>query len=234
MDFGKQHAEQIRDLLLDLTGSWSANAVVKVMSSMDLGIRRQDALALIRGYIGKGDRDRRYRTNQLTFLMVPEPSREPSAEPSREPTERSDLKGIVYISSWLRHSASSVTSFPASANGAGAREEKFPEWVMTLAHEFTLLQGRELRKYSRAERHVLGRVHALLFANFRVAEPANVAKGASIAAQIASMARSAEFRDLTGAEYVRLGIRALQMRRGRPFHSAWDIRAGADLIEAKP
>lgn len=226
MEFNKEHAEQIRDNLIFFHGKWSANAVVRVAMAYDIGMRREDALARIREWLGSGSKKAGRPTQNSLWEPIREPITEPIMEPIREPISRQSHKGIVYISSWLRHSGFSVTSFPTNPLDAGAREEKRPEWVLNLAADFKPLHGRELREFSREDRHVLGRVFALLFANFRVDERANSQKGGRFAAQIARMARASRFEQMTGTEFVRVSIRSWKINGTKPLHSVWDIEAG--------
>lgn len=97
-------------------------------------------------------------------------------------------------------------------------------WLQELGDRLFDFSKATLGDLSLDQRKILGRVHAAIFAGYRRDERKNANKGAALVASLARMANS-RFRDLTCREYLLYGLKVLELRNGKPFHSPFDIEA---------
>jgi hypothetical protein len=144
------------------------------------------------------------------------------------PTARASSSSSSYSSLRSEPLAEKNNPFPALGPGS-------PPWAFAIDDAVVALADTELRSLSTDDRVVLGRYHALHFANCTKSESANRAKGASISASLSTLAVSREFGDFTVAEYVFKAREYHALIDCRPWFKPWDLKAvvGADVLDRR-
>ena len=241
MSFTKRHAELVRDILVEIHGTWSANAVVRAMLAFDIGVRRQDALALVRDWLGKGTRGRGFRNDQLELV----PQLVPESVPQGVRNQLADADSGAFSGAHIRAGADlnglSSSSVPTLRSGTGsssslrshealnsapAREKiQEPPWAQPLVNAVRDMRQKTLRSLTAKERNVLGQYHALRFGNCTRDEANNKRFGKQVAVGLTTLGQHKIFGDITVAEYVGYARQVHAYGNNTPFFKAWAITA---------
>lgn len=262
-DFCKEDAEWVRDQLVLWNGTWSANAVYRVMRALGVPTRRVDALEQIRTWLGRGTKAP--GPSPQIALLEPPSGTDLNSVPNRRgnrsqfgsgapsgtdliqfpgasgtdlpPKSRRDLNGSLITATTVADIL--LTPFGGSEKtNAGAREEALKTlarapWIAALADKFRPLGRKRLNDLDRDQRLVLARGFAAVCAGYRISESGNVNKAQQLVGTFARFCRVKRFEDLTVRQFVAYGLRALKLRGGKPFHSPYDVEAGINY-EAAP
>lgn len=132
---------------------------------------------------------------------------------------------LITTPTLLTSSPSETRSSNSGVGSSAPSADATPSWQDALREETREIRKKNLASLTPDERLILGRYHALEFANCTKTEAFNKRHGSQIAGAFASMGRHATYGQITVSQYVAHARRHHANREESPWFDPWQIKA---------